>query len=115
MPYKRDVIQYFFYFATFSMKKKKNLKFKTVKAEGFHPRSRLRSAATPQHPSKLKNKISLFLVLLLYHAFSYYDTQNSIVIASVRRQSRKNLLFPFFLFFARLQLQQIKFTSVKIL
>jgi hypothetical protein len=23
MPYKRDVIQYFFYFATFSMKKKK--------------------------------------------------------------------------------------------
>jgi hypothetical protein len=30
MPYKRDVIQYFFYFATFSMKKK-NFKFKTVK------------------------------------------------------------------------------------
>jgi hypothetical protein len=92
MPYKRDVIQYFFYFATFSMKKN-NLKFKTVKVEGFHPRSRLRSAATPQYPSKLKKLISLFLVLLLlYHAFSYYDTQNSIVIASVRTQSRKSLV-----------------------
>jgi hypothetical protein len=33
MPYKRDVIQYFFYFATSSMKKKLNLKFKTVKVE----------------------------------------------------------------------------------
>jgi hypothetical protein len=72
--------------------KKKNFKFKTVKVEGFHPRSRLRSAARPQYPSKLKNEISLFLVLLLYHAFSYYDTQNSIVIASVRTQSRKNIL-----------------------
>jgi hypothetical protein len=41
-------------FATFSMKKN-NLKFKTVKVEGFHPRSHLRSAATPQYPSKLKN------------------------------------------------------------
>jgi hypothetical protein len=92
MPYKRDVIQYFFYFATFSMKKK--IKFKTVKVEGFHQRSRLRSAATPQYPSKLKNEISLFLVLLLYHAFSYYDTQNSIVIASVRTQSRKNIFKP---------------------
>jgi hypothetical protein len=91
MPYKRDVIQYFFYFATFSMKKN-NLKFKTVKVEGFHPRSRLRSAATPHYSSTLKNKISLFLVLLLYQAFSYYDTQNSIVIASVRTQSRKIIL-----------------------
>jgi hypothetical protein len=92
MPYKRDVIQYFFYFATFLMKKK-NFKFKTVKVEGFYPRSRLRSAATPQYPSKLKKLISLFLVLLLlYHAFSYYDTQNSIVIASVRTQSRKIIL-----------------------
>jgi hypothetical protein len=36
---------------------------------------------------------SLFLVLLLYHAFSYYDTQNSIVIASVRTQSRKNKIY----------------------
>jgi hypothetical protein len=54
MPYKRDFIQYFFYFATFSMKKN-NLKFKTIKVEGFHPRLRLRSAATPQYPSKLKN------------------------------------------------------------
>jgi aromatic ring-cleaving dioxygenase len=36
--------------------------------------------------------IILFLVLLLYHAFSYYDTQNSIVIASVRTQSRKRYL-----------------------
>jgi hypothetical protein len=43
-------LQYFFYFATFSMKKNKK-----VKVEGFHPRSRLRSAATPQYPSKLKN------------------------------------------------------------
>jgi hypothetical protein len=40
--------------------------------------------------------MSLFLVLLLYHAFSYYDTQNSIVIASVRTQSRKILLFDGF-------------------
>jgi hypothetical protein len=72
--------------------KKNNLKFKTVKVEGFHPRSRLRSAATPQYRSKLKKIISLFLVLLLYHAFSYYDTQNSIVIASVRTQSRKNIV-----------------------
>jgi hypothetical protein len=87
MPYKRDVIQYFFYFGTFSMKK--NTK---VKVEGFHPRSRLRSAATPQYPSTLKNLISLFLVLLLYHAFSYYDPQNSILIASVRTQSRKKII-----------------------
>jgi hypothetical protein len=59
MPYKRDVIQYFFYFATFSMKKN-NLKFKTVKVEGFHARSRLRSAATPQYPSKLKKYLFFF-------------------------------------------------------
>jgi hypothetical protein len=52
MPYKRE--HRFFYFATFSMTKN-NLKLKTVKVEGFHPRSRLRSAATPQYPSKLKN------------------------------------------------------------
>jgi hypothetical protein len=52
MPYKRDVVQYFFYFATFSMKKK----IKTVKVEGFHPRSRLRSAARVTTVSvKLKN------------------------------------------------------------
>jgi hypothetical protein len=38
----------------FENEKKNNLKFKTVKVEGFHPRSRLRSAATPQYPSKLK-------------------------------------------------------------
>jgi hypothetical protein len=42
--------EYFFYVATFSMKKNKK-----VKVEEFHPRSRLRSAATPQYPSKLKN------------------------------------------------------------
>jgi hypothetical protein len=54
MPYERDVIQYFFYFSTFSMKKNKK-----VKVEGFHPRSRLRSAATPQYASKLNFTITI--------------------------------------------------------
>jgi hypothetical protein len=31
-------------------------------------------------------------IISIYHAFSYYDTQNSIVIASVRTQSRKTYL-----------------------
>jgi hypothetical protein len=66
MPYKRDVIQYFFYFATFSMKKKK-IKFKTVKVEEFHPRSRLRSAATPQYPSKLK--FTIFSITIISRLF----------------------------------------------
>jgi hypothetical protein len=65
MPYKRDVMQYFFYFATFSMKKK-NLKFKTVKVEGFHPRSRLRSAATPQ---SVKIKKLIFSIIIISRLF----------------------------------------------
>jgi hypothetical protein len=85
MPYKRDVIGTVFFLLCHFFNEKKN---KKVKVDGFHPRSRLRSAATPQYPSTLKNQFSLFLVLV-YHAFSYYDTQNSIVIASVRTQSRK--------------------------
>jgi hypothetical protein len=69
MPYKRDVVQYFFYFATFSMKKN-YLKFKTVKVEGFHPRSCLQSAATPQYPSKLKKlNFTIFSIIIISRLF----------------------------------------------
>jgi hypothetical protein len=68
MPYKRDVMQYFFYFATFSMKN--FFLFKTVKVEGFHPRSPLRSAATPQYPSKLKKlNFTVFSIIIILRLF----------------------------------------------
>jgi hypothetical protein len=39
----------------FFNEKKKKFESLGNLVEGFHPRSRLRSAATPQYPSKLKN------------------------------------------------------------
>jgi hypothetical protein len=76
MPYKRDVIQYFFYFATFSMKKN-NLKFKTVKVEGFHPRSRLRSAVCRDTTVSVKIKKLHFTIFSMYY---YYITPFPITI-----------------------------------
>jgi hypothetical protein len=73
-------MQYFFYFATFSMKKN-NLKFKTVKVEGFHPRSRLRSAAVSVKIKKLNFTIFSIIIIsrlfLLRYAKQYRNSMST--------------------------------------
>jgi hypothetical protein len=69
MPYKRDVIQYFFYFATFSMKEN-NLKPLKLKDSQGHV------CGLPRHHSIRQNKKIKFH----YFKFYYYITPFPITI-----------------------------------